>query len=91
MQRVSWFRHTRRMPGLMTCCLVVVTSMLISIDPQAQGGSLWVKKTTLPTLRGALSASVIGQKIYAIGGATTYPWTDLAANEVYDLNPWAVK
>jgi len=64
--------------------------VLIHTDARAQDTS-WVKKTTLPTLRGALAACVIGQKIYAIGGTTVYPLTDLAANEVYDLKPWAVK
>ncbi len=59
-------------------------------DPAMTSGG-WTKKTTLPTGRGALTACVIGQKIYTIGGVTPYPWTDMATNEVYDLNPWSVK
>ena len=90
MRHVSWFRHPERLSGLRTCCLILVSSALILPDAWAQSGA-WVKKTTLPTPRGALSACVIGQKIYAVGGATAYPWTDLAANEVYNLNPWETK
>ena len=90
MRHVSWFRHPERLSGLRACCLILVSSVLILPDAWAQSGA-WVKKTTLPTLRGALSACVIGQKIYAVGGVTAYPLTDLAANEVYDLNPWTVK
>jgi len=74
----------------MTCCLILLSLVLIHPDAYAQSEG-WVKKTTLPTPRGALSACVIGQKIYTIGGTTASSWTDLAANEVYDLNPWAVK
>jgi N-acetylneuraminic acid mutarotase len=59
-------------------------------DPAMTSGG-WTKKATLPTLRGALGACVIGQKLFTVGGVTKSPFTDLAANEVYDLNPWAVK
>jgi N-acetylneuraminic acid mutarotase len=59
-------------------------------DPAMTSGG-WVKKTTLPTARGTLGACVIGQKLYTVGGTTKSPFTDLAANEVYDLNPWEAK
>jgi N-acetylneuraminic acid mutarotase len=90
MRHVSWFRHPGRLSGLVTCCLILASSVLIHTDARAQDTS-WVKKTTLPTLRGALGACVIGQKLYTIGGVTAYPWTDLAVNEVYNLNPWETK
>ncbi len=90
MRPVTRFRHPERSSRLRTWCLILFSLVLILPYARAQSGG-WVKKTTLPTLRGALGACVVGQKLYTIGGVTTYPWTDLAANEVYDLNPWGVK
>jgi N-acetylneuraminic acid mutarotase len=55
----------------------------------------WSKGTPMPTARGALTATAVGTKIYAIGGARnpaystpelrpTVPVENLATNEVYD-------
>jgi N-acetylneuraminic acid mutarotase len=61
----------------------------------------WSKGAPLPTARGALSATAVGTKIYAIGGAKNpaystpelrpnVPVENLATNEVYDTatNTW---
>jgi N-acetylneuraminic acid mutarotase len=90
MRHLSWFRHPLRVSGLRTCCLILASSVLILPEAWPQSGE-WEKKTTLPTPRGALGACVIGQKLYTVGGTTKSPFTDLAANEVYDLNPWEAK
>ena len=62
----------------------------------------WSKGTPLPTPRGALTATAVGTKIYAIGGAKnpsystpelrpTVPVENVATNEVYDIqaNAWS--
>jgi N-acetylneuraminic acid mutarotase len=62
----------------------------------------WARGAPLPTPRGALTATAVGTKIYAIGGARnpsystpelrpTVPVENLAINEVYDTatNTWA--
>jgi N-acetylneuraminic acid mutarotase len=61
----------------------------------------WSKGASVPTPRGALSATAVGTKIYAIGGARnpsystpelrpTVPVENVATNEVYDTetNTW---
>lgn len=61
----------------------------------------WSKAAPLPTPRGALSATAIGNKIYAVGGAKnpsystpelrpSVPVENMATNEVYDIekNSW---
>ncbi len=61
----------------------------------------WSKGPSLPTARGALTATAVGNKIYAIGGARnpsystpelrpTVPVENVATNEVYDTttNTW---
>ncbi len=63
----------------------------------------WSKGTPVPTPRGALSATAIGTKIYAIGGARnpsystpelrpSVPVENVATNEVYDTetNTWTL-
>ena len=65
-------------------CLTIISLVLVSIQIQAQNG-WWINVTTLPTGRGATSASVIDDKIYVIGGNTGAPgWIEKAENEVYD-------
>jgi N-acetylneuraminic acid mutarotase len=62
----------------------------------------WSKGPPLPTARGALTATAVGTKIYAIGGAKnpsystpelrpTVPVENVATNEVYDTttNTWS--
>lgn len=62
----------------------------------------WSKGPSLPTARGALTATAVGTKIYAIGGARnpsystaelrpTVPVENVATNEVYDTttNTWS--
>jgi hypothetical protein len=83
-------RHHRGWSGLMACCFILVCFVLTLPDAHAQFVG-WVKKTTLPPLRGSLGACVIGQKLYTVGGVIPYAWTDLAANEVYGLTTWEAK
>lgn len=64
----------------------------------------WSKGTPMPTPRGALTATAVGTKVYAIGGAKnpsystpelrpTVPVENVATNEVYDTttNTWSSK
>ena len=65
-------------------------------------GKTWSKGAPLPTPRGALTATAVGTKIYAIGGAKnpvystnelrpSVPVENMATNEVYDTtaNTWS--
>ncbi len=55
--------------------------------------SKWTKKADMPTARYALSTSVVGGKIYAIGGAKTRPWVTFSTVEEYDpkMDRWTKK
>jgi N-acetylneuraminic acid mutarotase len=69
-------------------CLIIIFLSLFSIPIQSQNG--WTNITTIPTGRGASFASVIGEKIYVIGGASEFTFTDMNNNEVYNTltNTW---
>jgi N-acetylneuraminic acid mutarotase len=74
-------------------CLIIISLVLVSIHVQAQSGA-WTRKTDMPTGRGLISASVVSDKIYVIGGMGAPPlFEPLAANEVYDpkTNTWQNK
>jgi len=61
--------------------------------PQAEGGT-WTRKADMPTARGALSASEVNGKIYAIGGFIQNQFIQpLSAVEEYDpiTNRWTKK
>ncbi|HEY7520883.1 MAG TPA: kelch repeat-containing protein [Methylomirabilota bacterium] len=49
----------------------------------------WEKRTPMPTARGALAATALGGRIYALGGSAGDP---LGAHEIYDVagNRWTV-
>lgn len=49
----------------------------------------WEKRTPMPTARGALAATALGERIHALGGSAGDP---LSAHEVYDAaaNRWTV-
>jgi N-acetylneuraminic acid mutarotase len=44
----------------------------------------WTTKAPMPTARSGLSASVIGGKLYAVGGNSQYPYTVFNKVEAYD-------
>jgi N-acetylneuraminic acid mutarotase len=48
--------------GLTICGLFIMSSVCLA------GGDKWTKKADMPTARDSLSTSVVGGKIYAIGG-----------------------
>jgi N-acetylneuraminic acid mutarotase len=55
---------------------------------------IWTQKTDMPTARGFLSASVVDEKIYAIGGVRAAPWINhLRTVEEYDplTDTWTQK
>ena len=70
--------------------LILVSLILFSFNILAQSGA-WIKKANLP--KGGGSASVVGGKIYVIGGSILPGITDVAYNEVYDpsTNTWEEK
>jgi N-acetylneuraminic acid mutarotase len=73
-------------------CLVLISLFLIVINAQAQNG--WTNKGNIPTPRAGMTACVIDNKIFVIGGNNGSPnYSDLAVNEVYDpaTNTWEVK
>ena len=71
-------------------CLIIIPLALVSIHIQAQNG--WTKKADMLTPRVGASASVVNNKIYVIGGMSSY-LVDTDANEVYDpsTNTWETK
>jgi N-acetylneuraminic acid mutarotase len=66
--------------------LLSVTSVSLATD------GVWTQKTDMPTARFGLSASVVNDRIYAIGGATG-PQQDLRIVEEYDpaTDSWTKK
>lgn len=44
----------------------------------------WETKTSMPTRRFGVSASVVNNKIYIIGGKTSNPYPDISITEAYD-------
>ena len=69
--------------------LIIISLVIVSIQIQAQNG--WTNKGLIPTPRAAMTASVIDNKIYVIGGNNGSPNnSDLAVVEVYDpaTNTW---
>ena len=69
--------------------LIIISLVIVSIQIQAQNG--WTNKGLIPTSRGAMTACVIDNKIYVIGGNNGSPnYSDLAVVEVYDpvTNTW---
>ncbi len=79
------------MSGAIRCCLILVSSVLILPDAQAQSGA-WTRKKDMPTGRAASCAAVVNNKIYVIGGVDRNI-VDLADYEVYDpsADTWEVK
>ena len=69
MKKLNYFRY----------CLILISLVLISFNVFAQSGA-WTKKANMLSPRGGTAASVIGDKIYVIGGGLV----DLADNEVYN-------
>jgi N-acetylneuraminic acid mutarotase len=62
-------------------CLIIIFLWLFSIYLYSQNG--WKNITTLPTVRVASYAAVIGEKIYVIGG-TAVTMADIDDNEVFN-------
>ena len=73
------------------CSLIIVLMILIFFDVQAQNGT-WTKKAKIPTPRVVISAGVVDNKIYVIGGSSD-GINNLAVNEVYDplTDTWETK
>jgi len=52
----------RVLVGLLLCGLIAFSSASLAVEGE------WTKKADMPTARDSLSTSVVGGKIYAIGG-----------------------
>jgi N-acetylneuraminic acid mutarotase len=64
--------------------VVIVPLILLFAEAQAQSGA-WTRKKDMPTGRAIISAAVVNDKIYVVGGMGAPPaGAALAANEVYD-------
>ena len=81
------FKKSGGVPYFGKFCLMITSLALISIHLQAQNG--WTQKADMITPRGGASASVVGDKIFVVGGSGTN-LIDLDANEMYDpsTNVW---
>ena len=78
----------RRFVTVSVACLaagVVAGIVALAAPAHPQGASppgTWVPKTSMPALRGEVAAAVVGDKLYALGGAVNRQ--AVARNEEYD-------
>jgi N-acetylneuraminic acid mutarotase len=62
----------------------VLQSPLSSVHEYDPATDTWTRKADMPTARWGLTAAVVGDKIYALGGYTAYGVASLSVLEVYD-------
>jgi hypothetical protein len=71
------------------------TSSLSTVEEYDPATDVWTTRASMPTPRTALSASVVGGKIYATGGAQSYTSTATIFSAVEEYDPaadtWTVK
>ena len=83
----------RRFVAVSVACLasgVLAGIVALAAPAHPQGASppgTWVPKTSMPALRGEVAAAVVGDKLYALGGAVNRQ--AVARNEEYDPRPIA--
>jgi len=81
----------RRAAGLARFCLLILFLIAVHLEAQAQSGA-WKRKKDMPTGRAVISACVVNDTIYVIGGYDPHG-VNYAANEAYHppTDTWKVK
>jgi len=91
MKRALKVHHSGRAAGLVRFCLLILFLIAVHLEAQAQSGA-WKRKRDMPTGRAVISACVVNDTIYVIGGYDPNG-VNYAANEAYHpaTDTWKVK
>jgi len=91
MKRALKVYHSRKVTGLTRCRLLILFLIAVYAEAQAQSGA-WTRKKDMPTGRAVISACVVNDTIYVIGGYDPNG-VNYAANEAYHppTDTWKVK
>ncbi len=81
MARASWSHLSWTWSGLTKWYLLIAPLTVVFIQAQAQSGA-WTRKKDMPTARAVISACVVNDTIYVIGGYDPNG-VNYAANEAY--------